>query len=101
MKEKSLFKTKKFNSEFVPFPMSRFDDGHILITEGIVKTPVCILPMPMGKHVSGIERQEKNAEMIRRLPDFLDVVVDIVCAKRITDEDLKKIQTKLNKLLKY
>lgn len=101
MKQKEFFKTKKFNSEIVPYPMSRFEDGHISITEGEARTPICMLPFPVGGHKAGVERQKANAEMIRRLPDFLDVIVDVFVAKQITESDLNKFKKKIKKLLTY
>jgi len=101
MKQGDLFKTKKFNSEIVPYPMSRFEDGHISITEGETRTPICMLPFPVGGHKAGVERQKANAEMIRRLPDFVDVAIDVLVSKQITEADLNRFKKRIKKLLTY
>lgn len=101
MKQGDLFKTKKFNSEIIPYPISRFEDGHISITEGEARTPICLLPLPVGGHKAGVERQKANAEMIRRLPDFVDAAIDVLVAKELSGTDLKSLQNKIKKLLTY
>lgn len=91
-------KLPQYHKQIVPYPQSRFEYGHVSVKEGNTCRPVCMLPE--ADHTYASQRTIRNAEMIRRLPDLLSVVVDILIAENINQDHLKKTQTRFKKILK-
>ena len=93
-------KLPQYHKQIVPYPKSRFEYGHVSVTEGNNDRPVCMLPLSEADHTYASQRTIRNAEMIRRLPDLLSVVVEILIAENINQDHLKEIQTRFKKILK-